>query len=153
MIPLSDDIHAARSRRILTVCKGNHCRAPLAAAILGELGGEAVEVRSAGVRDWHVGKPAHPVMVKVAATRGYDLSHHRGVLATPELLRWADVVLAMDIAVLAALRELADEDSAPKLRLYLDGRDVPDPWEGPDDGFAACLAIVEAGAGHHLSAV
>ncbi|WP_432280631.1 low molecular weight phosphatase family protein [Streptomyces luomodiensis] len=44
----------ARPRRLLTVCLGNHCRSPLAALILGELGGPAVEVHSAGTQ---VGRP------------------------------------------------------------------------------------------------
>jgi protein-tyrosine phosphatase len=146
---MADDAESARPRRILTVCKGNHCRAPLAAAVLAKHGGSAVEVRSAGLRDWHVGKPAHPVMVQIAARCGYDLSGHRSVQIDPELLNWADVVLAMDTGVLAALRELADENSAPKLRLYLDGRDVPDPWEQPDEAFTICVTVIEAGAGQH----
>lgn len=57
-------------RRILTVCLGNYCRSPLAAAVLTQLGGTAVEVRSAGIRDKWVGQPAHPVMVEAAAERG-----------------------------------------------------------------------------------
>ncbi|WP_371502891.1 hypothetical protein [Kitasatospora sp. NBC_00374] len=57
----------------------------LASAVLAKHGGQAVEVRSAGLRDWHVGKPAHPVMVEVAARCGYDL----GALAQPVLGRVA----------------------------------------------------------------
>ncbi|MBV9142073.1 MAG: low molecular weight phosphotyrosine protein phosphatase [Pseudonocardiales bacterium] len=148
---MDDSIGYARPRRILTVCKGNHCRAPLAAAVLAKHGGSAVEARPAGLRDWHVGKPAHPVMVQIAARCGYDLSGHCGVQVNPEFLDWADVVLAMDIGVLAALRELADENSAPKLRLYLDGRDVPDPWKQPDEAFITCVTVIEAGAGQHLA--
>jgi protein-tyrosine phosphatase len=129
---------------------GNHCRAPLAAAVLAELGGDAVEVRSAGIRDWHVGEPAHPVMVRVAAAGGYDLTGHRGTLVTPQLLRWADAVLAMDATVLAALREISDEATAPKLALYLEDRDVLDPWKQPDVVFAACVSVVERGARRHL---
>jgi protein-tyrosine phosphatase len=141
---------AGRPRRILTVCMGNHCRAPLAAAVLAKLGGGAVEVRSAGIRNWHVGKPAHSVMVRIAATRGYDLTGHRGTLVTRELLRWADTVLAMDAAVIAALREISDEATAPKLGLYLTDRNVPDPWGQPDTAFATCLSTIEEGARQHL---
>ncbi|MEE1799556.1 hypothetical protein PUR57_12880 [Streptomyces sp. JV176] len=36
--------------RILTVCLGNYCRSPLAAAALARLGGKSLEVRSAGIR-------------------------------------------------------------------------------------------------------
>lgn len=137
-------------RRILTVCKGGYCRAPLAAAVLAKLGGPAVETRAAAVRDWHIGEGAHPTMVEIAGRHGYDLTGHRGVQVSPELLEWADIVLAMDSTVLDSLRELADEAASAKLRLYLDGQDVPDPWKQPDDAFAACVTAVEAGADRHL---
>ncbi|KJS51104.1 hypothetical protein VM98_38975, partial [Streptomyces rubellomurinus subsp. indigoferus] len=41
---------------------------------------------SAVTRDWHVGKPAHPLMIQAAAGFGYDLSKRRGVLLDRELL-------------------------------------------------------------------
>lgn len=148
---MSESSEHFRPRRLLTVCKGCHCRAPLAAVVLATQGGSTVEVRSAGLRDWHVGKPAHPVMVEAAARRGYDLSHHRGTQISPELLAWADTILAMDTAVLNALRDLAEEQDAPKLQLYLDDRDLPDPWEQPDQAFTDCVTTVEAGAQRHLA--
>jgi protein-tyrosine phosphatase len=95
-------------------------------------------------------------MAEVAARHGYDLGGHRGSQVGVELLGWADVVLAMDSTVLEALRQLlvpCAEFTGPggsELRLYLDGRDVPDPWGGDEGGFAACLAAVEGGSGRHL---
>jgi protein-tyrosine phosphatase len=140
-----------RPRRILTVCLGNHCRSPVAAAVLARRGGEAVEVRSAGLLARWVGRAAHPMMVAAAAERGYDLTGHRGTLVSPELLEWADTVLAMDHTVLEALGSLADERTVPKLEPYLDGgRDVPDPWGKPDEAFTACVALIEEGAERHL---
>lgn len=38
-------------RRILAVRLGSYCRSPLAARVLADLGGSAVEVRSAGLID------------------------------------------------------------------------------------------------------
>jgi protein-tyrosine phosphatase len=140
----------APPRRLLTVCLGNHCRSPLAAVILAQLGGDAVEARSAGTRDKWVGKPAHAEMVTAAAARGYDMSVHRGVHISRELLEWADVVLAMDESNLAELRKLADERTAHKLALYLGDRDVPDPWEKDAAAFADVVTLVEDGAVHHL---
>lgn len=141
---------AARPRRLLTVCLGNHCRSPLAALILAELGGPAVDVRSAGTRDKWVGKPAHGQMVTAAAAAGYDLTAHRGVHLTPGLLDWADTVLAMDGANLTALRTLADEATAPKFSLYLGDRDVPDPWGKEPEVFANVVRLIEDGASRHL---
>ena len=140
-----------RPRRILTVCKGGHCRAPLAAAILAHHGGNGVETRAAAIRAWHIGDTAHPTVIEVAARHGYDLSHHRGIQVSPDLLAWADTVLAMDSSVLEALHDVADADSTAKLRLYLDG-DVPDPWQQPEEAFTACLRVIEAGARVHLAA-
>lgn len=142
---------ADRPRRILTVCMGCHCRAPLAAAVLAKQGGAGLDVRSAGIRDWHVGRGAHPVMIDVAAEHGYDLSAHRGIQVSKEILAWADVVLAMDARVLDALRGLVDRESGPDLALYLGDRDVPDPWEQPRGAFVDCVTVVEAGACRHLA--
>lgn len=141
---------AAPRRRILTVCKGGHCRAPLAAAILAQLGGDAVETRAAAIKPWHIGEGAHSAMVDVAAQRGYDLTSHRGVQVNSDLLEWADTVLAMDAAVLDALRELAAPEHAAKVRLYLDAGDVPDPWQLPESAFVSCLSTIETGAAAHL---
>jgi protein-tyrosine phosphatase len=145
-----DLIKVAGPRRILTVCKGGHCRSPLAAAVLAQRGGPVVETRAAAIRAWHIGEGAHPVMVAVAAERGWDLSGHRGIQVSPDLLDWADVVLAMDGAVLDELHGLADQRSAVKIALYLDGQDVPDPWQQPREAFTACVVTVEAGANRHL---
>lgn len=142
-----------RPRRILAVCKGGHCRAPMAAAVLAHQGGGTVQTRAAAIRDWHLGEAAHPAMVAAAARAGYDLTGHQGVQVSPELLEWADVVLAMDAAVLDALRALADEATSPKLALYLGDRDVPDPWQQSDEAFTACVRVIESAAGHHLVSV
>ncbi|WP_431676007.1 low molecular weight phosphotyrosine protein phosphatase [Kitasatospora sp. KL5] len=146
-----DDTRTGRPRRILTVCKGGHCRAPLAAAVLARHGGAAVETRAAAIRNWHIGEAAHPTMVEAAARCGYDLTGHRGIQVSPELLDWADTVLAMDHTVHDALTtQITDPSTAAKVRLYLDGQDVPDPWEQPDEAFTACVTVVEAGADRHL---
>jgi protein-tyrosine phosphatase len=140
----------ARPRRFLTVCLGNHCRSPLAALVLAQLGGKAVDVRSAGTRDKWVGHPAHAAMVTAAAARGYDLTAHRGAQVSPELLEWADVVLAMDTAILDALHATSDAGTASKLALYLGHRDVPDPWGKEDAAFGAVADLIEDGAPWHL---
>ncbi|WP_051814177.1 hypothetical protein [Kitasatospora sp. MBT63] len=136
--------------RILTVCLGNYCRSPLAAAVLAAKAGAAAEVSSAGLLDLWVGGTAHPTMIAAAAGLGYDLSGHRPVRVDAAMLDRADVVLAMDRSVLEQLRSLGGARNAAKIRLYLDGRDVPDPMGGTAEGFAASAAIIEAGAARHL---
>jgi protein-tyrosine phosphatase len=137
-------------RRILIVCYGNICRSPLAAAVLAQLGGDAVEVRSAGIRDKWTGTPAHPAMIEAAAHHGYDLSGHRACQVDRNLMHWADGILTMDASNLAALHELADEHTAGRLALYLGDRDVPDPFGQPDSAFHDCIETIVAGAARHL---
>jgi protein-tyrosine phosphatase len=145
----------SRSQRVLVVCLGNHCRSPAAAAILSKLGGKTfgstVEVRSAGLVDKWVGKPAHPAMITAASRRGYDLTDHRGTQVDPNLLACADVVLAMDTEVLTALHGLRPDGLAARVELYLGEGDVPDPWGQPHTAFADCVELIEVRA-HHLIA-
>ncbi|HZU55674.1 MAG TPA: low molecular weight protein-tyrosine-phosphatase [Actinocrinis sp.] len=137
-------------RRILTVCLGNYCRSPLAAASLTQLAGPELETRSAGLRGKWVGRPAHPWMCAAAAERGIDLRAHRGTQITQELIGWADLVLAMDRAVLAELRQFAGARYAGKLRTYLPDADVPDPFGGPYEAFRDCVARIRHGAFAYL---
>lgn len=139
------------ARRILVVCLGNHCRSPLAAAVLACRGASAVEVRSAGLTPHHVDRLAHPLMVAAANELGYDLTDHRGVQLTTDLLAWADLTLAMDQAIADQLQQRAAPADQPKIHTYLTGADVPDPWGKTATDFAACAALIDAGAEKHLT--
>ncbi|AYG77932.1 Low molecular weight protein-tyrosine-phosphatase Wzb [Streptomyces hundungensis] len=142
---------SVRPRRILTVCLGNYCRSPFAALVLGVQGGDALEVRSAGLIDKWVGGPAHPNMVKAARALDYDLTGHHPAQVDYTLIDWADVVLAMDRSVLERLHDIGGPQNSDKMRLYLDdGQDVPDPMGKPMQDFTECAAIIEAGAAPHL---
>ncbi|WP_405677450.1 low molecular weight phosphotyrosine protein phosphatase [Streptomyces sp. NBC_01511] len=138
------------TRRILTVCYGNICRSPLAAAVLVQLGGDNVDVRSAGIRDKWAGKSAHATMLTAAAEHGFDLRGHRARQVDSDIMRWADTILCMDASNLAALGELADEHTAGRIALYLGDRDVPDPFGQPGDAFDRCIDMIVAGAARHL---
>ncbi|MFF7242100.1 hypothetical protein [Streptomyces collinus] len=71
-------------------------------------------------------------MIQAARRLGLDLNGHRAQQLTREMLVWADTVLTMDASVLEVLRDIADDDQ-PKLRLYLNDRDVPRP-DGREPG-------------------
>lgn len=139
-----------RRRRILVVCLGNHNRSPIAAAVLAKHGGDAVVVRSAYLRERHVGKSAHTNSIRAAAEYGYDIEDHLAVKVNTQMMEWADTILAMDSAVLGELQDMADEHCAAKLRLYLDGQDVHDPWQDAYPAFTACVETIENGADQHL---
>ena len=132
------------------VCLGNYCRSPLGAAAIARHAPPGTEVRSAGLSGKHQGKPAHPAMTLAAAALGYDLSAHQCAQVTTAMLEWADLVLAMDTAVLTALRQLTAGRAAPPMRRYLDGADVPDPWGKDDQAFAECAQLIVAAARQQL---
>lgn len=58
--------------RILVVCTGNRCRSQMAHGWLRHLGGDAVEVASAGTEP----KGVHPLAVSVMSEVGIDISRH-----------------------------------------------------------------------------
>ncbi|MEV6738638.1 low molecular weight phosphotyrosine protein phosphatase [Streptomyces sp. NPDC051104] len=137
-------------RKVLTVCLGNYCRSPFAALALARRGAGELEVRSAGLIGKWEGEPANEQMIEAARRLGLDLTGHRATQLTREMLDWADTVLAMDASVLDVLHEIADDDVQPKLRLYLNDRDVPDPMGKDQAAFNDCAVLIEAGTALHV---
>jgi protein-tyrosine phosphatase len=84
---------------VLVICTGNICRSPIAEGSLrnaldGRFGGDAPSVDSAGTQGWE-GAAAQPGSVAAAAERQIDISGHVARLLTPEMIRTADLILAM----------------------------------------------------------
>ena len=154
--------------RICVVCSGNICRSPMAETVLrARLAEEGLDgshtVDSAGTGGWHVGEPADPRAVAALVAAGYLAGAHDHTARRFERA-WFDrydLVVAMDRGHERELRRLArhqgdaakvvllrdhDPDAAP------DDRDVPDPYYGEDEGFAACLKIIERGVDGLLDA-
>lgn len=84
--------------RILFVCTGNTCRSAIAEAlarkIIVERGLSDVDLHSAGTSAWD-GAPASDGALLVGMERNIDLSQHRSQTLTRELVRDADLILAM----------------------------------------------------------
>jgi protein-tyrosine phosphatase len=85
-------------------------------------------------------------------THGYDASRHRAQQFTADWFADLDLVLAMDRDNVRDVLAYGDHlDDPDRLRLFreFDPRaregdvEVPDPYYGGDDGFAAVLAMVE----------
>lgn len=124
---------------ILFVCTGNTCRSAMAEGIarreLEERGWRHVRVASAGLaaRD---GENAAGNAVQVAQRHGVSLAAHRTRALTPEMLQWADLVLAMSPGHLDAVRGYGAGERAALLSAFAAGDDpgargVRDPFGGP----------------------
>jgi protein-tyrosine phosphatase len=141
--------------RVLMVCMGNICRSPTAEGVLRALAARealALEIDSAGTHGYHVGDPPDERAVRHARARGYDLSALRARAVRDEDFERFDLILAMDEANLARLRQRCPPSSAHKLKLLLEYapaaavREVPDPYYGDADGFERVLDLVEDAA-------
>ncbi len=150
--------------RVCLVCLGNICRSPMADVVLrAELGRAGldglVDVDSAGTGDWHLGEPMAGPAAAELARRGYDGSAHRARRIQRSWFGQRDLVLAMDRSNLDSLRVLAPDAEAagPRLMLFRsfdpdlargapddpwDGA-VPDPYGGPQAGYAEALDLVQ----------
>ncbi|HEV8572810.1 MAG TPA: arsenate reductase ArsC [Actinomycetota bacterium] len=98
---------------VLFVCVHNAGRSQMAAALMEELAGDEVRVRSAGTQPVEA---IHPVVMEAMRERGIDLAGRRPSRLRDESVREADVVITMGCG-----------DECP----YYPGKRYED-WEIPD---------------------
>ncbi|MCG5533865.1 ATP-grasp domain-containing protein [Halorhodospira sp. 9621] len=140
---------ASQARRVLFICHGNINRSAVAQRLM-EHRGEHLEVttESAGLLA-RGERPADPVMVAIAAEHGLDLGGWRSRTVTAEQMERADLVLAMELAHLRALRRRFPEHRA---KMYLlsgldpfgnTPTDIADPYGQPRAAYERCFRQVE----------
>lgn len=139
---------------VLMVCMGNICRSPMAEAVLrGKLDraglAKLVAVDSAGTIDAHRGSPPDPRGVQRAAQRGYSLAGQKSRPLRPDDFSRFDLLLGMDHANLAVMRERCPPQSQGRLGLLLDyepglgEQEVPDPYYASAEAFDLALDLIE----------
>lgn len=136
-------------KRVLIVCVGNICRSPTAEYLLRDrLGASSdVQVSSAGLGAL-VDRPIDGIALELLQENGIDGGGHRARQLTPELLRSADLVLAMEKAHTAAIGRMAPEASGKVFLLdkWVDGRDIPDPYRQQRPAFEHVYELIELAA-------
>ena len=140
---------------VLLICTANICRSPMAEAIFkARLGNVFKTIASAGV---HADPRGGPVDARAAAAlerHKYSLERKwRSRRVDPEQLGQYDLVLAMEVDHVVALRRKAAPEHHARILLLTDfvpemaGEDIPDPYFGPVAGFDAVIAMIERAAG------
>ena len=127
-------------RRIVFVCAGNTCRSPMAAGLAGKLLADAAgcqvgdlkkhgyDVSSAGLYAIS-GARATPEAVAAAGMLGADITRHRSMELTTELINSADLVFCMTSSQVDQARQLVPA-CAGKVRRLDERGDITDPIGG-----------------------
>ncbi len=141
-------------KSICFVCLGNIVRSPLAENLFRHLAQKRglmhrYEVSSAGTSDYHLGEPPDYRMRLVAMQHGLDYNGRARQIKQRDL-QYYDLILAMDKENYADLLAMATPQQREKICLLrtFDSQakhelDVPDPYNGGQDGFEEVYRIIE----------
>ena len=109
--------------------------------------GVDLEIDSAGIENWHQGKPPYGPMQEVAHPRGYQMSDLRARQVHPQDFHEFDLIIGMDDQNIADLIALQPGGAKAKIARFTDfapasGTDhVPDPYYTRD--FDGALDLIE----------
>jgi arsenate reductase len=112
---------ATPTHRYLVLCTGNRCRSQMAHGWLDHLGGDGVEVASAGTKPGGV----HPLSVRVMREAGVDISEH----TSDHVDHYADAPFDAVITVCDAAKEACPVLPGAKRTIHR-GFDDPDDKTG-----------------------
>ena len=141
---------------VLFVCLGNICRSPVARVVFEDLTAShrlqhRYTIDSCGTGAWHIGRPADPRSVLVAANNGLTLDHTARQLDPETDFSRFTWLIGMDRANCSTMLELGaprervrmlrsfDPDLATRPEAELD---VPDPYYGGPDGFDKMFTMI-----------
>lgn len=129
-------------RSVVFLCHGNICRSPFAAALFDKAFSEVVTSRPTALSAGFIGPGrSAPRRAQIAAMRhGVDLSAHRSVAITAELLQPADLIVVVSASQARTASSYARADAHILVLGDLDPesvgrRTILDPWNGDTIAF------------------
>lgn len=142
---------------LLFVCLGNICRSPAAEGVARVLAAGDPRIGtldSAGLGDWHVGCAPDSRMRRVAASRGFPIDDLRARLVSPNDFDRFDYIFCMDNENLRSLRNMAEKcGGKAKVRLLLEGEEIPDPYYGSHSDFCHSFDMIRLGVEKFLESL
>ena len=132
------------------VCTGNICRSPMAEGLLRHLLPQDIRDRiivgSAGTHALHGNQP-EPNALEALNQWGIDISEHRARRLSSDIVRHADLILAMEKAHLeAAQRMLLFNKSHVKMLTHFGPPymepEIEDPYGRPIEVYENCLKVM-----------
>mgnify|MGYP001112909340 CR=1 FL=1 len=137
--------------RILMVCLGNICRSPLAHGILeSKLPEDRFYVDSAGTAAYHVGNQPDHRSIKVAKSKGLDISTQLARQFKVSDFDSFDLIYTMDQSNYSDIINVArNNNDIGKVKLFLEAnneiinKNVPDPYYGGQNGFENVFNLID----------
>jgi protein-tyrosine phosphatase len=136
-------------RHLLVVCEGNHCRGPMAEALLRSQLPPDITVESAGLAALE-GAPADLEAQRLMADIGMDISTHVGRQLTYEMTVAADLILVMELSQKTWCGQMFPSSLG---RIFLLGhwqppasREIQDPFRQGSEAFRVAFESVRQSA-------
>lgn len=143
-------------KSVLFVCTGNSCRSVMAEGLLKkylkEAGKSGIKVASAGISGFG-GMPPTEETKEVLKTEGIDLSGFKSRGVTPEMIKEADLILALEGLHKDEILKLAPEAAGktyllkefnnPSAKDREESMGIPDPIGRPIEFYKYVFALIK----------
>lgn len=135
--------------KILICCVGNICRSPMAEALFRQRASTQlaapIEVRSAGTQAL-IGHTPDKLAIQLMAEKKLDISEYVGTKLNDELVRWADIILVMEVSQKQHVEQRHPTTRGKVFRLLEDERlDILDPYRQDMTAFKKAYDLIERG--------